>query len=298
MNNILEQIKIRQNSHFFTTQGDRKLHYLEFGSGTNILLLIPGMGEPALKYWELAVNLRDTDHKVYVLDNFCHGLSDHALPKEHSERVYIKDFNFYIDDACDWYDLILKENPDSRINVLGHSMGGQIATCLSHHRKIHRLILSCPMFEINTKGLPKFLAKMIARLFNEYSLAPLQEEYNSTDLKLNKVTQSKKRAQFYNDLLKDQPQIKRFGVTNGWIKTALQFTENFKSICTKNIELPTLLFSAGLDNFVSSKAVAIYAQASLHREYIHLENAKHEILMEKDEIRDLVLDQIIKFINY
>lgn len=296
MNQILENIKNRDNSNYFSTGGGRKLHYLKFGSGKTTLLIIPGMGEPSLKYWEIASDLTTDDRTVYVLDNYGHGLSDHPLPAQHSQRVYVEDFNHYIEDACDWYDHIKGENKHLEVNVLGHSMGGQIAVNLSHKKKVNKLILSCPMFKINTKGLPIFIAKFLARVLKAQSLAPLQEEYNSPDIKLNQVTQSAKRAELYHNLLTSYPKLKRFGVTNGWLKASLDFLDNFEDLCKAQPEQLTLLFSGGLDSFVCSKNIKTYAEASLHREYIHLENSKHEILMEKDSIRNIVIGCINDFL--
>ena len=71
----------------------------------------------------------------------------------------------------------------------------------------------------------------------------------------------------------------------------------FSSLCTSEIILyiPVLLLQAGEDAIVTAKEQNEFAENASHCKLISIKNAYHEMLIESDEHRNEVLDEVLKF---
>jgi len=291
----LKNIESQKNSQSFITRSGHKLHYLEFGLGENVVLIFPGMAEPSLKYWELASEIAESGYRVFVLDHLGHGLSQHLL--DDVRKVHIDDFQTYYDHAEEWYTHLKTESRWTSVQFVAHSMGGLIATHLAMKVPVARLVLSSPMFAILTKGIPRPIAVTLANVLPSAMSAPFQEEYNQTDLALNQVTQSQERAVFFDELLKANPQFCRTGVTNRWLATSLKATKSFLKETIGWDKVPTLIFQAGQDTFIQANVNRAFASKRKYCDFVFFPDGKHEIFMEKDEIREKVVNKTLNFLK-
>jgi acylglycerol lipase len=89
-----------------------------------ILLIAHGLAEHSGRYKNLADYFVSRDYGVYALDHRGHGKSD-------GTRIYIDRFDDYITDLRTFHGLIRKENPETKVFLIGHSMGGTIAVAYS-----------------------------------------------------------------------------------------------------------------------------------------------------------------------
>lgn len=294
---LIKKIIRRANEHIFKTQDSHQLTFLEFGGGPVGLFIFPGMAEPAVKYWELAEDFASEGYHVFVLDHLGHGFSDHLLPPQESKKVHMDHFSTYIQHGIAWVKSLCKEHHLQSHFLLGHSMGGLIASAVSLQTEPSRLVLSSPMFGIHTKGIPHKLAVLTATLLPSTSWAPFQEPINSTDLAKNRVTQSQERADFLDQLFRHFPSIERTGVTNGWLRTSLVFSYDFFANSNSQPFPPSLIFQAGRDSFVVINKPSQFAKHHNNCQLVNVDDAKHEILMERDDLRSPVIAAIKKFLK-
>ena len=63
------------------------------------------------------------------------------------------------------------------------------------------------------------------------------------------------------------------------------------------VNIPILLFQAGKDTFVRSGGQNKFSRYAKDCRLVRIENAKHEIYNERDEILDNYIYQIIEFYN-
>jgi alpha-beta hydrolase superfamily lysophospholipase len=89
-----------------------------------ILLIAHGLAEHSGRYKNLADYFVSRGYGVYALDHRGHGKSD-------GTRIYIDRFDDYITDLRTFHGLIRKENPETKVFLIGHSMGGTIAVAYS-----------------------------------------------------------------------------------------------------------------------------------------------------------------------
>ena len=90
-----------------------------------VVQIVHGMAEHAARYEHLAKALNKAGYSVYGDDHRGHGISIH----EPSERGFFSDkdgWDRVIEDTYSLTQMILKEEPDKEIFLLGHSMGSFI----------------------------------------------------------------------------------------------------------------------------------------------------------------------------
>lgn len=85
-----------------------------------IFIFVHGLCEHLGRYDDLTKTFNELGYGVYRFDNRGHG-------KSGGERGYVEDFMHFIEDTDIIVDMVQKENPDTPIFMLGHSMGGYIA---------------------------------------------------------------------------------------------------------------------------------------------------------------------------
>jgi lysophospholipase len=92
------------------------------------------------------------------------------------------------------------------------------------------------------------------------------------------------------------PQIALGGPTVRWLGEALKATRQVLKNATQ-ITAPTLLLQAELDNRVRPGGQDAFCRRAKVCTHVLLTGAYHEILMERDEIRDKALRSILDFLN-
>lgn len=102
-----------------------------------ILLVTHGFAEHSGRYINLVNYFVPKDYAVYSLDHRGHGKSEGL-------RGYVERFSYYLDDLKTFFDIVRGKHSDAKIFIVGHSMGGTIATAYAvHHQdEFDGLILS------------------------------------------------------------------------------------------------------------------------------------------------------------
>ncbi len=86
-----------------------------------VVVIVHGLCEHAGRYDDVVARLNAFGYSAYRFDNRGHGRSG-------GQRGFIDDYRHFIDDADKVVSTAKRENPDSPIFMLGHSMGGFITT--------------------------------------------------------------------------------------------------------------------------------------------------------------------------
>jgi alpha-beta hydrolase superfamily lysophospholipase len=102
-----------------------------------ILLVVHGIAEHSGRYMNLVNYFVPKGYAVYSFDLRGHGKSD-------GKRSYIERFSYYIDDLQTFFNLVRTENPNTKIFMVGHSMGSTISIdyALEHQSELQGLIIS------------------------------------------------------------------------------------------------------------------------------------------------------------
>jgi acylglycerol lipase len=172
--------KRSQHRYFINSRGKKVLarHWLASNPVSNLIIL-PGYSEHSARYHPIANRFVDHGCNVFSMDYEGHGKSDGL-------KGDIREFSYHVDDVQQYLNAIRKEN-DRPIWLLGHCMGGLVATQLAHRLQskdiIQRLILSAPLFSFGTE-VPRIVqdtAKYVSSMAATFPILSIEEDWLSTD---------------------------------------------------------------------------------------------------------------------
>lgn len=127
--------EILEGSH-----GDYVVHRWDAPHPRYLALIAHGIAEHARRYDHVAAALVADEAVVYAPDHYGHGLSD-------GERGLVEDIDVYVDDLHLVAELARSEHPGLSVVLIGHSLGGIIATRYAQRymTELAALILSAPV---------------------------------------------------------------------------------------------------------------------------------------------------------
>ena len=135
--------------------------WLPEGEPRAVVLLAHGYAEHLGRYEHVAARLNRDGIAVFAIDHWGHGRSDGA-------RGFVPRFSVFCDGMTSLLELAKAEFPDCPCILIGHSMGGLIATAhlLSHQSDYAGAILSGPALK---PGVPPTAATLIiGRLLSRF----------------------------------------------------------------------------------------------------------------------------------
>ncbi len=289
---------------FINSQG-MKLNFYSFVKAENskTIVILPGRTEPAIKYAELIYDLKDLNTNFYILDHQGQGASDRLLKDGH--KGYVKHFINYARDLNDWMDeVVVPETKNQDRYLIAHSMGGAIGTLYlaSGKKTFKKAVLNAPMFEINTtpykENIGRLLTSTLVLIGQGTKYAPDRGPYfpEEDTFEKNEVTQSRARFEMAKALFVTWPELALGGPTNRWVNQSLKATKRIDTV-TEKVDVPVLMLQAGLDMIVMKGRQTSFCQKHLNCRLINFANSHHEILQEKDDIRDEALKEIRLFLK-
>ena len=182
--------------------------------------------------------------------------------------------------------------PRSPVLTLCHSMGGHIllrylaehgpgplaaATIVSPMTGLHREIFLRSML---------LLMPEIASMDHRYLFGTGPFLFLARDFAANLVTHDERRYRFTEEWFSADPRLSLGGPTVGWARQAARsMTASLVPGYLERIDLPVLLLTAGQDQIVDPASHGPVVARLRHAEHVTIAEAKHEIMMETDDIR-------------
>lgn len=260
------------------------------------VIIVNGRTEYIEKYIELLRDLQAVEISFAIYDHCGQGDSGRLL--EDKEKGHIEKFDQYVEDLGLVIRTSREEFGQVPLHLLCHSMGGTIAWlyCAEHPGAVESLILSAPMFSIETGiGIPLFMVESIARICCKNGMGeryvattgPFNEDLPFED---NVLTTDPDRFAFNLYLAKSLPYARVGGPTYRWLCEAFTAMRRIGKVSDR-IECPVRLFAGKEDHVVNIDRIEQAAQ-EVNGAYRVYENARHELFMESQEIRSQVLDAV------
>ncbi len=261
-----------------------------------VLVVLPGRTEPARKYAEVLFDLRNEGYDLVVVDHQGQGDSERLLQDQ--EKGHVARFDDYVRDLEQLMNEVVRPL-EKDIYLLAHSMGGTIGTLYlkRHPGIIKKAVLAAPMLELDTTPYTEQVARLYAGLLvvlgKGSTYAPGQGPYVYPPFEENRVTHSEVRYEVEPALIAQRPHLGVAGPTVRWVNQALKVT---RRIDRAKITTPVLLLQAGQELVVRNGRQNTLCRPSFCR-MIQFPEARHEILMEKDSIRDTALAEALAFLR-
>jgi len=260
------------------------------------VVILPGRTEPFLRYCELVYDLRDTGYDVFLIDHRGQGWSDRLL--DDPDPGYVDQFGNYVADVHAFMRQVVLPGGYPRIVGLAHSMGGGILTRYAelHPRDFAALVLSAPMLAVDTKQYAMPVAYLLAAgasLFGQGAeYAPGQGRADADwTFEDNSVTHSEARFAMRQRILHLFPELLVGGATFRWVKEALEGTAATR-LWAFTLDLPILMYQVDDERYVANWGQDEVCARAAHCEKHFLPGTRHEIFLERDEIRAPVLKAI------
>ena len=260
------------------------------------IVISSGRTEAAIKYKEVIFDLYNHGYSVYIHDHRGQGFSGRMLPD--SDMGYVDDFQFYINDLKQFYETIVYPRKRKNCFLLAHSMGGAIGVTYLEQfpDDFTAAAFTSPMLGLSFPSCP--VVSLVKDTVPKYALGNSGYDEGLMGFKKNTLTSSKIRYERMNRVFDEFPKARLGGATYQWvIKSCVQFDSIFANI--PRIKTPLILFSGSNEKIVDPKAHNnfVYQLDSLNIDATGflVEGAKHEMLIETDEIRVEVLTKILDF---
>ncbi|MBY6187532.1 alpha/beta fold hydrolase [Marinobacter hydrocarbonoclasticus] len=262
------------------------IHYavLRHPNERGAIALCTGRVETYLKYHELVEQLYGLGFSLYLWDHRGQGLSGRLLSNHHIGHV--RRFDDYVADMHQLYQTLIAPAGHQHIALLGHSMGGAIATAYMTRYPTHfqAAALSAPMYGIVLPA-PKWLLQptvsLMAALRPEQYI-PGGSDYEPVRFEENELTGDPVRYAKFRALYDAWPEVQLGDPSLNWLKEALK---QIDQLARDSVTTPILVMQAGDDAIVDNAAQNAFCDRQPQHQLQRFHGARHEILLEQDEIR-------------
>jgi lysophospholipase len=260
-----------------------------------ICVLLNGRAEFIEKYFEVIDELRGRGLAVATLDWRGQGGSGRMVPDD-PLKGHIDDFGEYDADLEALMDRIVTPMLAARQLpvALAHSTGGHILLRYlnRHSKRFAACAFSAPMLMFSTRGQPRWPVRMVTAMMThagharDFVLGGGRDPLTMTfDDQL--VTSDRERFRRSQDLMAQHPELRLAGPTWGWVAAALRSITRFAGKgFAESITTPVLICGAGRDRICVTDDTRRFAARMPAASYLEIEDAEHEILMERDVFRE------------
>lgn len=272
------------------------------GADTPAIVLVPGYSESYRKYAELIYDLGSRGYSIYAMDPRGQGASQRLTPL--LELGHVDDFDNYVSDLDAFITRFVLPDRHPQVFLLAHSLGAAIAAryLATHPRTFDAVVLSSPMFRINTGDSDETYAYFGSwwKTVTGQSEQPVDGldhyVYNpALTVAQGRVTSSQPRWDMSKRIIHDDPGLALGGVSYGWLFQALKATAGIER--TANLlQVPVTILKAGRDQIVKTQSDDWYCgQSPVPCTVISapFADAEHEILQERDVMRDPAIAAIL-----
>lgn len=272
------------------------------GSPKGTLVLMTGYSEFIEKYFETVSDFTKRGYVVVMPEWRGHGLSD-GDSKEPT-RLHLRDFDINLRDLEDRWEKLVAPLPQPHLG-LAHSMGGQISlrAVQAHPDWLRGLAQSAPMHGL---PIPTHLRMILSLVTGLYAVLGKSDSWNPGQGEAvrpgvpeeNNVTNDFDRYRRGDELYVSEPQLQVNGASLGWFRAAMKAMAASRARgFLQTIETPLFIGTAEQEMLVDNDAhghVLANVQNGSGKVY---KNAKHELLMEKDAVRDAFIADAAAFFD-
>lgn len=269
-------------------------------AGHTALVVVSGRTEFMEKYAELFYDLREAGLSFYIYDHRGQGSSQRLLADP--RKGHVDSFADYVNDLEIFLATVVRPDSPRHIVLLSHSMGGTISLLYAeaHRQALSGLILSSPMFSINTRPVPGIFARFVSRVA---VLAGRETDYvvgagpwvREPRFENNRLTGSRARFERNRRFVAENPALALGGPTFGWLAQSFAVIGELRER-EISLRLPVLLLQGEADRVVGLSEPAEICGRFADCKRISFPGGRHELLMETDGFRTPILEEVGDFL--
>jgi lysophospholipase len=274
-----------------------------------IVVCLPGLSEFGEKYFETARELNAHNIAFYVIDWMGQGGSGRYLGNPLMRHAASFD-----EDIEDLHHLVTKHILNSDIHpdiggiplvMLGHSMGGHLGLkfLAKYPGMFTCAAFTAPFLGIHSLSrIPGFLLRFIAGSL--YGISPTHYAIGQKDWAIgqrpnpgyDEFSSDLARGSLHERWMVCNPELRLGGVTTRWVFEALKSCHSLAKDL-RSIETHCLVAMADKEKIVDNIAILKLPYTMKKITLLKMHHAKHEILMEPDNIRNVFMDSFYQLIK-
>ena len=289
---ILTQDNIRLRSAFAVPKNPK---------GT--VLILGGRAEFIERYFETMNSLLARGLAVASFDWRGQGGSQRVT--QDPMRGHIESFADFDRDLDTVYTRLLVAQCPKPFYALAHSTGGHmLLRALRGKKWLERAVITAPLLGLHFGPWPKPVARTLARGAKLFGVSQAylpglpKKPIQSTNFTNNPLTSDRKRWDRDAATLAAHPELGLGAPTYGWLNAALASIDELQNWPqTQGPSCPTLIAIAGLDKVVNNTGTKKFLARAPGFSSLTIADSRHEILNEKDEIRERFFAAFEAFIS-
>lgn len=249
-----------------------------------------GRSEFIEKYFEVVRDLQARGLSVATMDWRGQGLSERLLPIR--EKGHILDFGHYRSDLRQFTEEVARKRFAGPLFLMTHSMGGApgLQLLADGYDAYAAAVLCAPMTQLFDDPVKRIAARALAHVASTLGGARqpvMNVKEHSLDFEGNDLTSDRTRHDRFRELQEAAPNAIIREPTYAWLRAATDAIDDLhRPNRFARMTTPTLIISAEKDELVCARDHRVLASRSPLIDCVTIEGALHEILMERDEIRD------------
>jgi lysophospholipase len=260
------------------------------------ILISDGRTEAVVKYKEVIYDLFNNGYSVYIHDHRGQGFSGRMID-EH-DMGFVDKFQYYVNDMKMFYLTTLEPNNHEKKYLLTHSMGGAIGMM---YLEQHPIDFDAAAFSSPMLGL-SFPTCLVVDVLggDEPEFAPGGKNYKD-GIELfseNTLTNCNVRYERMLNVFEKYPKAQLGGASYKWVNESCEAFKYIYDNC-KKIKTPLIVFSGEEEEIVSRSAhlefIKILDENGKNAKGYLVKKAKHELFIEKDDVRNAVLSKVFDF---
>lgn len=263
------------------------------------ILVLPGYGETAEKWFETVSDLTRRGFTVWVLERQGQGGSERLTPWR--DLGYVDSFDPDVAAVKALVRTVIRPTGDAPLIVLGHGEGGLIALRAAQTGlPMQGLVLSSPAFDLS--ALPRSrddfarFTPALRALRLGWVRSPDQQGWrrDAPDGKAQELTHDGPRGKVQAAWMLANPDLRMGGRSLGWFAAFLDASDAAARDVRKTAA-PVLMLGAGRDHVVTAgPQTRLCRQMTACRE-IRYSAAGHDLHMESDSVRSAWLAEVATF---
>ncbi len=238
--------------------------------------------------YEVIEDLRARGFSVATLDWRGQGLSDRLL--KNRLKGHIKSFKQYdLDLEAFMRQVVLPDCPPPYYG-LAHSMGANVLLrSLQKSTWFEAAVMATPFLGFSETKLPTSISHPIIKFLKFIGLGRLSMpgDFLSRKFEDNVLTHDRQRYEQQVELIRAYPDLNVGGPTVSWLAAAIDSHKQLASLKGSNaLRVPVLFVAAGDERVVSNEKIHQFSRNVAGTPVVTVENAFHEILLERDDMRE------------
>lgn len=259
--------------------------------GRGTILILNGRAEFMERYFETMRDLVARKFFVAAIDWRGQGGSQ-RITGDHSSG-HVRNFANYDEDLRTAMEQLVRLHCPGPYYVLGHSTGGHIVLRnLLKQTWFSKAVITAPLMELNYGAWPRWLARIMAYIMVQARLSWLtlpgryRQPFLFSKFEGNPLTSSEMRWLRDRETLEQNRPLGVGAPTFGWLNAAMASIALLKSgAAEKGPKCPVLMVLAGRERVVDNTASYEFAKRVPGVSLVYVQDANHEILMERDVLR-------------